>query len=137
MTATRKAARKAAIHTFSHQGGTFDAATLEPVTIRSGYGVAVKSLGRGNGALASLDYVTDRLYDAVIGRGAIPYIGTWLNRNFRGNYEVYIDRVVVLPDRDSALILARALNEIAVWDYADEAAISVADTCGFMNPEGE
>lgn len=118
MTIHERAARMAD-YTLAHRGGTFSAETGEPVEPTSGYAVAVRNLGTGNGALLSRSYLVERLVEALIGSRSIPYIGTWVETNAYGNDVCYIDRVVILPDEDSAVILARAFNEKAVYDFAD------------------
>ena len=111
--------------TLKNRGGTFNARTGRPVKPSSGYAVAVENLGTGNGALLSERYLGDRVSEALVYQRDIPYIGTWVDRNRFGNDVCYVDRVVILPDRESALILARALGEQAVYDFATGESVRV------------
>ncbi len=120
-----EASDRAAALTLANGGGTFDAATLEPVDLTSGYAVAIENFGKGNGALASQSYVAERLRKAAGYGYATGYIGTWVKVNSVGNSIVFIDRVVVLPDLESALILARALHQLAIFDFAKMEDINV------------
>lgn len=103
-------------HTLANRGGTFDAVTLEPVNPASGYAVAIGHIG-SNGALLTRDSLYDRLNRTVLDLRA-PYVGTWVDTNRFGNDVAYVDHVVILPDRESALILARAFRELAIWDFS-------------------
>jgi hypothetical protein len=118
------AIRHIVAHTLAHRGGTFDARTGKLVQPTSGYAVAVATVGRDTGALLSADSLYDRLSAAHY--HPAPYIGTWVDTNHVGNDVAYVDRVVILPDRESALILARAFNQLAVWDFANGTEVRLA-----------
>ena len=113
------AARDAAELTIAFGGGTFDAATLAPVSPSTGYAV-------GGLALTVMTSVPDDGYERVArvilaqrDNRRAPYVGTWIENDI-----VYVDAVVILPDLESAGILARALGEKAIWDFAN--GISIA-----------
>lgn len=118
-------AERMADYTLEHRGGTFDASTGEPVAPSSGYAVAVKNLGTGNGALLSRSYLVSRLCEALIHQLSVPYIGTWVETNRYGHDVCYVDRVVILPDRASALAVGAAFNERAVWDFSSSESVYV------------
>ena len=109
-------------------GGTFDRLTGEPVAPSAGFAVAVPG-----GAV--LDAATRwELVATTIRRlsrdSLAPYIGTWTDRDDRDgecHCRLYIDPVVIVPDRESALTFAAAIGELAVWDFATSSEVRVAD----------
>ena len=111
-----------AAHTVQHGGGTFEARTGALVTPTSGYAVGLPG-GRQVKGLLTQNAVVDALRGFDLTRA--PYVGTWVDTNSVGNRVAYVDPVVILPDRASALILAEALGELAVWDFSASAEIRV------------
>lgn len=47
--------------------------------------------------------------------------GAWTDRN--GDF--YVEPCVWIPDLDSALMIARALNQVAIWDWANMTEIRI------------
>lgn len=110
---------QAARDTLAHGGGTYAALTLDPVTPTSGYAVGLVQ------GTAIVSYATPAAMAAGIRTVAsfyshAAYIGTWVD-----NGRVHIDPVAIIPDRESALTLARALGQLAVWDFATGTEIEV------------
>lgn len=105
--------------TLANGGGTFTT-DGQPVQPTAGYAVAVQSIPYG-GALTSRNGIVDALGRAN-GNGHVPYIGSWVDGE---TGKVYLDRVVILPDRESALTLAAAFGELAIWDFATGTEVRV------------
>lgn len=114
---TRKAI---AAHTVENGGGTFDARTGEPVQPTSGYAVGMPGGTKVKG-LVSPGSIVDALRTFELTRA--PYVGTWVDVNRFGNRVAYVDPVVIIPDRESALLVAAALGELAVWDFSAQAEV--------------
>lgn len=55
------------------------------------------------------------MHGAMAERAPGAYIGTWCDD---ASATVYVDAVVILPDRDSAAILGRTLGERAIYNLA-------------------
>ena len=125
-------------YTLANRGGTFRADDLSPVTPDTGYAVAVSHLGTGNGSLLSPGQLRDRLVLDALGHfSRVPYIGTWIERTGWGNDVCYIDRVVIVPDRESALIVGRAFGERAIWDFAAGESVSTGLFDGLFDEDEE
>ena len=97
-----------------HDGGmTFALAADGRITeLRPESGYAV---GTGGGWVgeASYDALLDALY-ALQARGRLPgTFGTWLD-----NGRLYLDPVAIVADRTEALEMARAIGELAIYDFA-------------------
>lgn len=114
------AADDAAESTIAESGGTFERGTLAAVHPAEGYAVG------GLAPTIRLAYPATR---ADIARAILavrdtfvsaPFVGTWADDV---TSTVYVDAVVILPDLDSAGILARALGEHAVYAFAEGRAI--------------
>ena len=114
------AAMSIAVATFNHDGGTFDRLTGEPVTPTSGFAVAVPG---GIHRFARIPEHTAMDVLSIDAPDSVPYIGTWRDNDG----QVYVDPVVILPDRESALILGRAFGELAVWDFSTGTEVRLAD----------
>lgn len=71
---------------------------------------------------AVLASVIGQFRDDLAERAPDAYIGTWIDDG-----TVYIDAVVILPDLDSAGILARTLGERAIYNLATGETIPADD----------
>jgi len=99
--------------TLTNGGGTFDIATLEPVSFADGYIVGVGSLG----ALFVKDFSQEllgRIVDGARVSGVTGLFGTWIDGPLGA--KVYIDRVVYTPFDVIARELQRIGSELCVYD---------------------
>lgn len=108
--------------TIASGGGTLHASTLDPIRPSSGWAVAIVP----NDGSIQCDADNAAAFMVGIARlhadyPATPYIGTWVNDG-----TIYIDPVVILPDRESVIALARALGQLAVYNFATGEAEDVA-----------
>lgn len=98
-------------------GATFDARTLAPVHPADGFAVALT-------ASAPVPCEREDVGRALIALALrwphVPFVGTW-----RGPGGIYVDAVVILPDRESAMTLARATGQQAIWDFATGEELAV------------
>lgn len=103
--------------TLDNDGGTFNAETYRMVLRSSGYAVAIEdTLTVPADDRRAIEVAIEVM--ARMGRG--PFIGTWVKDG-----TVYVDSVVILPDRASALIVGRAFRQQAIYDFATQTAIEV------------
>lgn len=114
---TLYAVQDAAERTIAESGGTFERATLQAVEPATGYAVG------GILPTITVAYPATRaaIADAILAmhrrmadRAPGAYIGTWCDD---ATQTVSIDAVVILPDRESAGILARTLRERAIYAF--------------------
>lgn len=118
---SRDAARAAMTRTLIDGGGTFDRETGEPVQPATGYAVGLPGGTKVDGRETNLAVLSTAIR-RVSRDSRAPFVGTWFDTG-----TAYIDPVVILPDRESALILARALGELAIWDFSAGAEVRTSE----------
>lgn len=106
-----KAPRGMATSTIKNGGGTFDVATGKAVKPGSGYGVGIGAQGK---VVANTKAAIEEAYIEVSKTGT-PHIGTWVNPE---DGMVYVDPTQVIDDLDSALAIAQARGEKAIFDFS-------------------
>ena len=84
----------------------------------AGYGLAVAGLGI---RVAAGTPLRTAVFEFIAGRSsglllAGRYLGAWVDS---ATGDTYLDVTRVIADLDTALDLARATGEIAVWDFAN------------------
>lgn len=107
--------------TIEQGGGTFNPVTLAPVTLTSGYAVAVAALG----AKVPVERFTANAvaaYVRSVGSTGGTYLGTWLD-----NGTVYLDTVFVTDDYDRAMRVATESGELAIYDFATGQEVRTAN----------
>ena len=121
------AADDAAEDTIANSGGTFDAVTLAPIMATEGYvigGLAPTRTIAYPATRAAIAAELLTLRATLAAEGDAPYLGTWADD---ATSTVYVDACVILPDLESAGILARTLGELAVYDLANGVSIAAED----------
>ena len=112
---SKETAHTVMTRTLTNGGGTFDRLTGEPVEPTTGYAVGLPGGQKVDGKETNLALLSTAI--RRVSRDArAPYLGTWMADTLTGS-AVYVDPVVILPDRESAVLLARALGELAIWDF--------------------
>lgn len=132
----------AAETTIRDGGGTFTTSTLRMTLRASGYAVAISHNDDArNVRIGDVDaFIADHpMHDRAavadtFGRANVanvaekimtvartfadaPFIGTWMDGG-----RVYVDPVVILPDRASAVIVAQAFAQRAIYNFATQTA---------------
>lgn len=127
------AADDAAERTIGLGGGTFNRDTLaaDGIGRKAGEGRPADAYAVGGiRPTRTIAYPATRsaIADAILAMRALnptaPYIGTWADD---ATSTVYVDAVVILPDLESAGILARALGERAIYNLATGETIPADD----------
>lgn len=97
--------------------------TLESYEDRRGYGVALKAPGV---ILDSVEQMSPLALEAYL-RHAKAYFedpanffGVWIDDT---DGKVYLDVTVLVDDRDEAIDLGRAEDQLAIWDYIKQEEI--------------
>lgn len=104
--------------TMENGGGTFDH-NLELVTPNSGFAVG---LVRNSYAILPLEDLEDFNHAILACLGSFPaaYIGTWVH-----NGSIYIDPVVVIPEKALALEFARQNKQLSIYNFSTGETINV------------
>jgi len=97
------------------EDGTYDKNGLK-IAYPNGYQVGLwdRPLEIPDGSM-TLEYMIENLTRTT------ENFGAWTDQN--GDF--YVEPCIWIPDLDSALRIARALNQIAVWDWANMTEIRI------------
>ncbi len=118
-----EAASRAAHLTLANNGGTFRRTDLQPMpgTGDALWDDGVYAVGIGGVRVASnFAAIAQTLLTIRAKHPNAPYIGTWIDNGI-----AYVDAVVLLPDRESALIVARAFAQRAIYNGATGETVEV------------
>ena len=101
-------------------GGTYEAETYLPFRPTSGFAVGI---GGARIPAAAYDIQTAYwLLRAVSTEYEANYVGTWLDGGM-----VHVDAVRYIRDLSSAVVLARAMGQEAIYDFGDRISIYVEE----------
>ena len=106
-------------YTAQHGGGTFEAGTYLPFAPEYGFAVAL-----GGVKMAAQDATIEALarwLPRVANEWNTSFVGTWLRDNI-----LHVDAVVYIRDLTFALQVAREHRQLAIYDFATKASITLA-----------
>ena len=113
--------------TLANGGGTYDAATLEPI-VNGPWAVGGRMTGQTIALRDDPDLLPWVTFGAIVGlrsRGAVT-IGTWVDEDV-----LYVDAVDLIVDTNEAIRLAARRGELAIYHLTDRVTLEVsAVTCG-------
>lgn len=107
--------RIAALENAGLPNGTYDIRTFAPVTYESGYQVTFCQVG---------DSYSDTEFALHISRFLVETDDYRISAGVYGNAEISFN----VPDKDTAIALAHAYNQISIWDWANGREILTGGT---------